>query len=80
MRLLILFALVVLFCSSNAWADCKSDCQQDYFNAMEECKTTYSNPTDPECAEKCQECLEQAKSDYGACLDQCTDDWDTHED
>ncbi len=44
MRLLIGLALVVFFCASNAGADCKSDCQENYFNAMEECKTTYSDP------------------------------------
>jgi hypothetical protein len=76
MRLLILLALVVLFCASNAGADCKEDCEGDYKTAIQECKTTYH---DPDSADQLQECLDQAKSDYDSCLDQCKDEWDTHE-
>jgi hypothetical protein len=76
MRLLILFAFVVLFCASNAGADCKSDCQQVYFNAIEECKSTYNHPEDPKCSENCQICIDQANTDYKSCLSECRDEWD----
>ena len=80
MRYLFFLAMLVLFCASNAGADCKTDCLKDYNTAIRECKATYNDPNDPKCAEKCQECLDQAKSDYDSCLDQCKDEWDTHED
>lgn len=74
MRLLILLALVVLFCASNAGADYKEDCEQDYNTAIEECKTTYNDPSD---ADQLQECRDQAKSDYDSCLSQGADEWDS---
>jgi len=73
MRLLILLAFVVLFCASNAGADCKSDCQQDYFNARGECQTTYNVTKD---SDQLQSCLDQAKADYESCLSECQDEWD----
>jgi len=79
MKLLILLALVVFFCASNAGADCKKDCERDYFTAIQECKSTYNKPEDPKCEEKCQLCIDQAKKDYDSCLDQCKEEWDTHD-
>jgi hypothetical protein len=73
MRLLILLTFVVLFCASNAGADCKTDCEQEFKTATQECKTTYN---DPDSADQLQECLDQARTDYDSCLDECRDEWD----
>lgn len=79
MRLLIVLALVVFFCASNAGADCKEDCEGDLNIATQECQTTYNSPENPD-PDRLQSCLDQAKSDYDSCLEQCKDEWDTHED
>ena len=79
MRALIVFAMVVLFWASNAGADWKEDCKQNYKKAVEEYQTTYNNPENKR-PDQLQECLDQAKSDYDSCLDKCKDERDTHED
>jgi len=68
-----MLALVVLFCASNAGADWKSDCEQKYFKAIEECKSRFNDPNDPQC----QACIAQAKADYKSCLHDASDEWDT---
>jgi hypothetical protein len=73
MRALLVFAMVVLFWASNAGADCKTDCEQDYKTATEECQTTYNVTND---ADQLQNCLDQAKADYEPCLEECKDEWD----
>jgi len=73
MRALLVFAMVVLFWASNAGADCKTDCEQDYKTAIEECQTTYNVTND---ADQLQNCLDQAKADYESCLEECKDEWD----
>lgn len=39
---------------------------------------TYNNPENPD-PDQLQECLDQAESDYNSCLEDCKDEWDTHE-
>jgi hypothetical protein len=78
MRFVIMLVLVVVFWASNAGAGCKEDCDQDHKRAVEECQTTYNNPENKQ-PDQLQECLDQAEADYKSCLDQCKDEWDTHE-
>jgi hypothetical protein len=66
-------AFVILFCASNAGADCKGDCEQDYNTAIEECKTTFSVTNN---SDQLQSCIDQAKADYESCLEECKDEWD----
>ena len=73
MRALLVFAMVVLFWASNAGADCKTDCEQDYKTAIEECQTTYNVTND---SDQLQDCIDQAKADYESCLEECKDEWD----
>jgi hypothetical protein len=73
MRLLIVLVFVILFCASNAGADCKERCEQDYNTAQEECNTTFSATND---ADQLQNCIDQAKADYESCLEECKDEWD----
>jgi hypothetical protein len=79
MKVLIVFAMVVLFWAFNAQAGCKEDCDQDYKRAVEECQTTYNSPDNKQ-PDQLQECLDQAEADYKMCLDQCKDEWGSHGD
>lgn len=75
MRYLFFLAMLVLFCASNAQADCKTDCEQEFKTATQECQGTYNNPENKQ-PDQLQQCLDQAEADYKSCLDQCEDEWD----
>jgi hypothetical protein len=68
MRLLISLAMVVLLCASNAWAGCKSDCQDEYQSEVESCKELHDDPDD---ADMIKMCIDNAKSEYESCIDEC---------
>jgi hypothetical protein len=70
MRLLISFAMVVLLCAPNTWADCKSDCQDAYEAEVDSCKTLQDDPDD---ADMLKMCMDGAKSGYESCIDECED-------
>ncbi len=69
MKFLISLAAVLLLYLPNAWADCKSDCQNEYESAVKSCKEQY----DPDDADELQMCLDSAKGDYDSCIDECED-------
>ncbi|WAC09068.1 MAG: hypothetical protein OS130_07800 [Thermodesulfobacteriota bacterium] len=79
MRVLLVFAMVVLFWAFNARADCKHDCDLDYERATQECQTQYNNPENKQ-PDELQDCLDQAEADLKSCLENCKDEWDTHDD
>ncbi len=65
------FAMVVLLlCASPAWADCKTDCQDEYQSGVNSCKTQYDDPED---ADELQMCIDNAKSEYESCIVECED-------
>ena len=68
MRYLFFLAMVVLFCASNAGADCKSDCQDTYDTAVSDCQSEYDGPYD---TNQRQNCIDEAKADYESCIEQC---------
>ena len=70
MKFLICLASVLLLYLPNAWADCKSDCQDEYESAVNSCKEQYYDPDD---ADELQMCLDSAKGDYDTCIDECRD-------
>jgi hypothetical protein len=70
MKLLICLIIVVLLYGSNAWAGCKSDCQEEIESAVESCKTQYDDPDD---ADELQICIDNAKSEYESCINDCED-------
>jgi hypothetical protein len=70
MRLLISLAMVVLLCAPNAWADCKSDCQNEYESEVDSCKALHDDPDD---ADMLKMCIDSAKSGYESCIDECED-------
>ena len=70
MKFLISLAVVLLLYLPNAWADCKSDCQNEYQSEVNSCKEQYGDPDD---ADELQMCLDDAKGDYDSCIDECED-------
>ncbi len=74
MKLLIgcLAAIVILF-GSQVWADCKSDCEEDYRAEVESCKSLHDDPDDPDDAGELDVCLDSAKKEYDSCINECTD-------
>ena len=74
--LLILLALIVLFCASNARADCKGDCEQGYLATIRECYVIYDGSKGSEEGKSCLlRSLDQAKTDYEKCLSDCRSQW-----
>ena len=74
MRLLIgcLAAVLILF-GSQAWADCRSDCEDDYRAEVESCKSLHDDPNDPDDVGELEVCMESAKKEYESCINECTD-------
>ncbi len=68
MRLLMSLALVLLLSGSQAWAGCKSDCLDEYQSEMESCKVNYDDPDD---ADDLRMCIDNAKSEYESCIEEC---------
>ena len=74
MKFLSSLAVVLLLYLSNAWADCKSDCQDEYQSEVNSCKTQYDDPDD---ADQLQMCLDDARSEYESCIAECEDSTQT---
>ena len=68
MRLFVSFFIVMLLCGGHAWADCKSDCQNDYQSEVNSCKAQFSDPDD---AEDLTTCMDDARREYESCLEEC---------
>jgi uncharacterized membrane protein len=64
----LVFMLICFGFSIQSIADCKSDCEEEYASAVESCKTLYDDPDD---ANELQTCMENAKSEYDSCIDEC---------
>ena len=70
MKLLMILAMLILISASPAWAGCKSDCQNDYQSEVELCRANYDDPDD---ADELQICMDNAKSEYESCINDCED-------
>ena len=70
MKFLISFAVVLLLYLPNGWADCKSDCQDEYQSEVESCKTLQDDPDE---ADELRICFDDAKSEYEAWVNECED-------
>ena len=70
MKLLMMLATLILISASPAWAGCKSDCQNDYQSEVESCRTNYDDPDD---ADELKICMDNAKSEYDSCVNDCED-------
>jgi hypothetical protein len=68
MKFLIPLLSLILMYGGQAWADCKSDCQNDYQSEVNSCRAQYN---DPDGADDLQSCIDNAKSEYDSCLEDC---------
>jgi hypothetical protein len=67
---LLIFVLIVFGFSLRSIADCKSDCQDEYDSGVDSCKTLYDDPDD---ADTLQICIDNLRSEYQSCVDECED-------
>jgi hypothetical protein len=65
---LLIFVLIIVGFSLRSIAGCKSDCQDEYESAVESCKEQYDDPND---ADMLKVCIDNAKSEYDPCIDDC---------
>ena len=65
---LLILVLMLFGFSFRAIADCKSDCQNGYESEVESCKEQYDDPDD---ADVLKVCIDDAKSEYESCIDEC---------
>jgi hypothetical protein len=65
---LLIFVLIIVGFSLRSIAGCKSDCQDEYESAVESCKEQYDDPDD---ADMLKVCIDNAKSEYDPCIDEC---------
>ena len=63
-----IFVLIVFGFSFRSMAGCKSDCREDYESEVDSCKEQYDDPGD---ADMLRMCIEDAKSEYQSCIDEC---------
>jgi hypothetical protein len=70
MKLLMILTMLMLISASPAWADCKSDCQNDYQSEVESCRANYDDPDD---ADELQICIDNVRSGYESCINDCED-------
>ncbi len=72
MKFLISMAAVILLCGllsgPRAWADCRSDCQEDYNSEVNSCREQFDDPDD---ADELKMCLNNALSEYNTCVNEC---------
>jgi uncharacterized membrane-anchored protein YhcB (DUF1043 family) len=67
---LLIFVVIIFGFSIHSIADCKSDCQDDYESELDSCKTQYDDPED---ADALKMCIDNAKSEYESCINECED-------
>jgi hypothetical protein len=67
--IVVLILVLILFgFSLRSIAGCKSDCQDEYESEVESCKEQYDDPDD---ADMLKMCIDNAKSEYESCIDEC---------
>jgi hypothetical protein len=52
-----------------AMAGCITDCADEYTSKVDDCKQQYDDPDD---ADDLRQCIEDAKTDFDDCKDECT--------
>ena len=71
MRLLICFAMAVILCGSQAWADCRSDCEDEYQSEAKSCRNLHDDPNDPDDVGEFEVCMDSAEKEYQSCISEC---------
>jgi hypothetical protein len=67
-HLYLLLILLSLLFPGSSYGGCKSDCRDNYDSAREDCITVYDDPDD---ADDLRSCIDDAKSEYDDCLEEC---------
>ena len=67
---LLIFVLIVFGFSLRSLAGCKSDCQDEYDSEVDSCQTLYDDPAE---ADTLRVCIDDAKSEYQSCINECED-------
>ena len=70
MKFLSSLPVILLLHLPNAWADCKSDCQNEHQSEVKSCKTLQDDPDE---ADELRICFDDAKSEYEAWVNECED-------
>ena len=70
-KVLLCLMIIVFLYGSNAWCDCKSDCQGEYQSDVESCKSNYNDPED---ADDLKQCLDDAQKQYQECIQECANE------
>ena len=72
--MLLTLLISTLILSSPAWADCKSDCKDQFNSEIKSC-----NPLndDPEDSDMLKMCIDSAKDEYDSCIAECEDEYET---
>ena len=73
MRFVIFFAIVVMLWGTQGWADCKSDCEDEYQTEVKSCKMLHDDPDDPDDVGELDVCMDSAESEYQSCISECKD-------
>ena len=68
MTILMIIVLTISSIPNNVWADCKSDCRDEYDSAIETCKSQYDKLDD---SDTLIGCIDDAKDGYESCLEEC---------
>jgi len=68
MIVVFVFVLIIFGFSLRSMAGCKSECRDGYESEVEWCKDHYDDPGD---AGMLKECIDDAKSEYQLCIDEC---------
>ena len=66
--ILLIFVLIIFGSSLRTMAGCKSDCRDEYETEVESCKDQYDDPGE---ADELKMCIDDAKSEYQSCIDEC---------
>lgn len=68
MRAVALLAIIILLFGQSVMAGCKSDCKDEYESEIDSCKMMYDDPLD---SDDLSMCIDDAKSTYGTCAEEC---------
>jgi hypothetical protein len=76
-KLVLMFAMVLLFCCpfgnpTSVWADCKSDCRDQYKSDVQSCNLLNDDPEDSNIL---QLCMDNAINQRDSCIAECEDEY-----
>ncbi|MGO9139675.1 MAG: hypothetical protein ACLP9S_15585 [Syntrophales bacterium] len=73
--ILMILVLTISIAPTKIWADCKSDCRDEYRSAIEACQSQYDDPDD---ADTLISCIDDAEDGYEYCIEDCFKESDNY--